>query len=390
MHYHHDAHTSLSPSLRVAPSLQVAALRVAMRSGSAQLWSEGLATAFAVLTRSPSLAAWLAADPFFRRMLASLLCIDLGRSFAGNPCSAVLPPSRGVGSPLPAAVRAGLGRCLQVLLQYCERDGAAPRWFSFAAFLCGALFGAEASPQAEALLVLESASTALIMHLAEAGPEADIGAGLPGGSYAALSAALTEASARVCAAAPLTSLGVTHRSLCMGEIHGPENAAGALVLLAEAAGVTSRRTQLMDDWVPLRYCPLAEIVAMDIDDMLSLAGPGLEAEAELYDFGRVALAVATQGATALPVVELNCWADELKRVEWLSSAALGVAKRNSRARERQRAAQQPLRQQQPVAGAGAVLQPLALAQAVPPPAGAPAAEDVAVAGAAAPEAQHAR
>lgn len=174
--------------------VQVAALRVAMRSGSTELWKSSLLTAHAVLASSASLAAWLAADPFLRRMLGSLLCIDLGRGFGGDPGSGVLPPSRGVGGPLFKALQAPLARCSRVLLQHCERDGpAAPRWFAFTSFLCGALFGAEASPQAQALLVLEAASTALIMQRAAAGaagPAADIGSGSAEGSFSALRMAL--------------------------------------------------------------------------------------------------------------------------------------------------------------------------------------------------------
>lgn len=308
----HAVYTMLLPApvaVHASPRLQVALLRVCMRSGAKGFWKEGLWTASNILADDPSLAAWLSVDPFFRRMIACLVCPELGRALAADPGSGVILPTGG-GATLPKDVLKELGWCLCNLLGHYEKDGpASPRWTSFSSLLCGTYFGAEVAPGAAALAVMDAASTALIMQRGQDGA-GDLAAH-PGGSIAALSVALDAAGA---------SIGVP----AVRGIDGVERSGGAPALLDAAAGLVPEEAAAGRAYMPLRYCPIVGIISFDLQQLWPLITDPL-------DFAKINIGMrfldsCIPGASGVPVREITDWVSELGEIDWLDATAKEAAR----------------------------------------------------------------
>lgn len=292
-------------SLTYSSGAVVALLRVCMRSGAPGFWKEAMWTASNILADDPALAAWLAADPFFRRMLACILCPQLGAALAADPGSGVILPSRGAGAAVPKDILKELGWCLCNLLGHYEADGpASARWTSFSSFLCGTLFGAEVAPGAAAVAIMDAASTALIMQRGQdgAGDLKD----LPGGSVAAVSVALDTAGATV---------GVASVKCVDGE----ERSGGSPALLDAAAAASGKLPKGAKGLDALHYVPLAGIISLDVRQLWP------EITDPIYrkpiDIGKRLLAGAIPGASGIPVPEIAEWVGELSEMEELAEQA---------------------------------------------------------------------
>lgn len=298
------------------PSVQVALLRVCMRSGVVGFWKEAMWTASNILADDAGLAAWLSVDPFFRRMLACILCPQLGAALAADPGSGVIPPSRGpigpggAGTP-PKDILKEMGWCLCNLLGHYEADGpSSARWTSFSSFLCGTFFGAEVAPGAAAVAIMDAASTALIMQRGHdgAGDLRD----LPGGSVAALSVALDTAGATIGVAAVKC-------------VDGEERSGGSPALLDAAAGMAAKDAKgPAAERAALAYCPLAGAIFIDSQQLWPEITDPLDHKR--IDIGKRLLKNAIPGASGIPVPEIADWVEELGEMQVLADQAKEAAR----------------------------------------------------------------